>query len=231
MRIRRDGQETRERIMKAACDVFGTRGFRDATHAIICREAKANRAAINHHFGDKKSLYRAAWKHLLDAADRDLPVSGNLPQSATGVERLEAHIRSLLNRHYGKGASWQLARLRDLEMVNPTGLIDDIRSQHHDSNRKQMLAVLAELLGDDGSRAAIRFYETSVLALCRGGWSASGMPGAGGPEMRRIGPRKINALARQLTQFMLAGIDVLGPGWFVTRDGDRPTEFTRASTA
>ncbi len=207
MRIRCDGQQTRQRIIDLACNVFGDRGYRDATHEAICAKTEVNKAAINHHFGDKKSLYRAVWQHLLDAADRDHPVLGNLSEDATAAERLETHVRSLLNRHHGEGASWQLARLRDLEKVNPTGLIDDIRSAHHDSNQKQMLSALRELLGDKVCRSAMRFYETSVLALCRGGWSASALPGSDSPGRRLMGARKINMLAKQITRFLLAGIE------------------------
>jgi len=175
---------------------------------MICREADANTAAINHHFGDKQSLYRAVWQCLLDAADCEHPVSGNLSEDRTAAERLEAHIRALLNRHFGQGASWQLERLRSLEHVNPTGLVDDILSAHHGRNRKQMLSVLGELLGDEASASVIRFYETSVLALCRGDWSAPRVPKSHAQEKRVIGARKIEVLANQITQFLLAGIAV-----------------------
>ncbi len=174
---------------------------------MICREAHANKAAINHHFGDKRSLYRAVWQHLLDKADRSHPVSGDLPADRPAAERLEAHIRALLGRHHGKGVSRQLIRLRDLEHVNPTGLVDDIRSAHHDPNRRQMLSVLKELLGDEASAAAVRFYETSALALCRGGWAAPASPGQATYETRPISARKIETLAQQITQFLLAGIE------------------------
>lgn len=207
MRIRCDGQQTRQRILEAACDVFGKKGFRDATHEMICREADANKAAINHHFGDKQSLYRAVWQRLLDAADRDHPVLGKLPEDVTAAERLETHVRALLNRHHGEGASWQLERLRNLEQVNPTGLVDDIRSAHHDRNRKQMLSVLSELLGDDASGPVIRFYETSVLGLCRGGWSTPTASKAGATRSSAISARRLKVLARQIARFMLAGIE------------------------
>ena len=54
MRIRCDGQQTRRRIIDSACNAFGNRGYRDATHEMICGEAKVNKAAINHHFGEEK---------------------------------------------------------------------------------------------------------------------------------------------------------------------------------
>ena len=77
MRIRCDGEQTRRRIMDAACQVFSEKGFHVATHEMICGEAEANKAAINYHFGDKQSLYRSVWQHLLDDADREHPGVGN----------------------------------------------------------------------------------------------------------------------------------------------------------
>lgn len=208
MRIRCDGEQTRRKIIGAACNVFSQKGFSDATHEMICREAEANRAAINYHFGDKKSLYRAVWQHLLDAMDRDHPVSGTLPDRATAKERLEAHIRALLNRHFGQGSCWQLERLRDLERVNPTGLVDDILQVHHEHNREQMLNVLEELLGRGALSSVIRFYETSVLALCRGPWATPSPFAVVPSERHRIDSEEIDVLARQVTHFLLAGIEL-----------------------
>ncbi len=207
MRIRCDGEQTRRRIIDTACTVFAEKGFRDATHEMICGEAEANKAAINHHFGDKQSLYRTVWQHLLDAADREHPVSGNLPEDRAPAERLESHVRALLNRHHGEGAFWQLQRLRSLEHVNPTGLVDDILSAHHRRNRKQMLSVLRELLGDEASANVVRFYETSVLALCRANWSASPVSKPHAQATRTVGAKKIKVLAEQIVRFVLAGIE------------------------
>ena len=206
MRIRSDGQETRERILAAACHFFSQKGFHEATHEMICHEADANRAAINHHFGDKQSLYRVVWQHLLDAADSEHPVSGNLPEDSPAAERLEAHIRALLYRHFGQGASWQLERLRLLEHVSPTGMVDEIVSEHHDRNRKQMLSVLGELLGGAASASVIQFYETSLLGLCRGDWSGPQSMKSPTPKKAGIGRKRIEVLTGQITQFLLQGI-------------------------
>ena len=59
---RKDGLETRQRLLEPASEVFAQKGFRDATIAEICREAGANVAAVNYHFGSKGELYVEAGK-------------------------------------------------------------------------------------------------------------------------------------------------------------------------
>ena len=51
---------TPSRILAAAGDIFGTYGFKAATIRRIAREANANVAAINYHFGGKDGLFSAA---------------------------------------------------------------------------------------------------------------------------------------------------------------------------
>ena len=62
-RQRKDAKETRRRLLAAAAEVFAEKGFWEATHAEICRKAKANTAAVNYHFGTKECLYVEAWRH------------------------------------------------------------------------------------------------------------------------------------------------------------------------
>jgi AcrR family transcriptional regulator len=202
MRIRSDGEQTRCRIIEVASKVFSERGFRDATHEVICGETGVNRAAINHHFGDKRSLYRAVWQHLLDAVSRENPVSGNLPVGRPPTERFEAHIRALLSRHSGDGAGRRLARLRIQEQVTPTGLVDDIVAAHHQASRNEMLTVLRELLGAETPDSVVDFYETCVLALCRGAWFESGAH-----QERSANAQAIALLAKRIANFVLMGIE------------------------
>ena len=56
--MRQRDRETRERVLKAAAQLFADRGFKKVTVRDICRAARANVAAVNYHFGDKGGLYR-----------------------------------------------------------------------------------------------------------------------------------------------------------------------------
>ena len=50
MHYRKDGEETRQRILRVASMLFAEKGYRNTTHEQICRMAKINSAAINYHF-------------------------------------------------------------------------------------------------------------------------------------------------------------------------------------
>ena len=68
--------------------------------------------------------------------------------------------------------------------------------------------MLGELLGDEASDHVIRFYETSVPALCRANWSASPASQSYARGTRAIGAGKIKVLAKQIARFLLAALEM-----------------------
>ena len=69
--------DTRHRLLEAAGEIFGEKGFQAATVREICSRAGANLAAVNYHFGDKRRLYieavRQAHPRGTDAPPPDWP--------------------------------------------------------------------------------------------------------------------------------------------------------------
>jgi AcrR family transcriptional regulator len=89
------GQETRERILEAALQVFSERGFDGATTREIASRADANVGLLQYYFGDKQSL----WQTAVDRAFEDLE-GGLLDLEAmppAGDER--ERMRRLLRRY------------------------------------------------------------------------------------------------------------------------------------
>ena len=62
----KNGANSRERLLEAAVDVFGKRGFDAATTRMIATEAGVNIAAIPYYFNGKEGLYHAAVKHIVE---------------------------------------------------------------------------------------------------------------------------------------------------------------------
>ena len=75
-------ENTRDKILNAAGEVFAEQGFEGATVRAITERAGVNLAAVNYHFRDKAELYtrvvldacsaRAAWRDVIAEAPESL---------------------------------------------------------------------------------------------------------------------------------------------------------------
>lgn len=87
---------TRNRILNAASDVFVEKGFRGTTIRDICAAADANVAAVNYHFGDKRRLYSQVLAKWMEDFVAIGDLTKGITSESTPVERLRAYIRSEL---------------------------------------------------------------------------------------------------------------------------------------
>lgn len=81
---RRDAQETRERLLKAAMQEFCERGYDGARMQRIVSVAECNVRMAYHYFGDKEGLYLAVLEHVyaeLRAKERALNLGGLEPEA------------------------------------------------------------------------------------------------------------------------------------------------------
>ncbi len=51
------GEETRQRLLESAAELFARKGFSDTTVRELAKSARCNVAAISYHFGSKEKLY------------------------------------------------------------------------------------------------------------------------------------------------------------------------------
>ena len=154
MRLRKDGIETRRRILAAACEVFGRKGYRDATHAEICKRAGTNTAAINYHFRDKETLYVEAWRLAFHRSIEAHPPDGGVRPGAAAEERLRGRIRSIVQR-IADPQSHEFDIVQK-ELVNPTGLLAEVMHESIEPLRQGLLAIVRELLGAGASGQQVR---------------------------------------------------------------------------
>jgi AcrR family transcriptional regulator len=93
-------QETRKRIIDAASQVFGRRGYGQATVEEIASEAGVSNGALYHHFASKEELFKAiVWEHL---HEHRIELGALFPVSSfrEAIERFAAYwLRHLETEH------------------------------------------------------------------------------------------------------------------------------------
>lgn len=161
---RQDTARTRLSLLHAASEIFAEKGFRETTIAEISRRAGTNVAAVNYHFGDKEALYREAWRYSFGESIKIYPPEGGVAGSAPPEERLTGRVRALLNRvSADKNREFTIAIK---EIANPTGLLEEVMQEEMRPLRREIMALVREVLGPGRSEEEVRFCTISIVGQC-----------------------------------------------------------------
>jgi AcrR family transcriptional regulator len=198
-------QDTRRRLLDAASGVFAERGFRSATVREICLGAGANVAAVNYHFGDKESLYRAVLENALGEMIAEFPPDYGLGPDPTAEDRLFAFVHSFLLRVLtGSKRTW-LMRMMTREMVEPTSALDRLVETVQRPMFRILHGVVSELCGEEAAPEVVLACAQAVVAQCLFYKQAEQVITRMGHRVPKTN-EEIEGLARQITAFSLGGI-------------------------
>lgn len=164
MAKRQDGKETKLRVLNAACDEFSYKGYRDATVADICKLADANMASVNYYFGDKANLYVETWRHIYHNFRKSVL---KVLEKGTAEEKLRRYVRFLIENLNARDDVLKFSRLYLMELLNPTGLIDDIWDEIVDPNREKLHGIIRELMDNEIDDLKLVLCELSIINQCR----------------------------------------------------------------
>lgn len=196
-------QETRQRLLDAATQLFAERGFNQVTVRDICAAAGANLAAVNYYFRDKWGLYQEVLGIVIEEAKRNNEAAHAAVVGATPEERLCNYIRIFLRNILGGGKECRQGKLIGREMVDPTPGLDLFIDQVIRPNSRRLGALVSEIMGlpaDD--------YR---VGMCVGSIQTQ-LVGFGGPVAKRLipglefTPQVVEAIARHVAEFSLAGM-------------------------
>jgi len=208
MTDQRRGQATKERILEEACKVFAEKGYRDATHAEICRRATANIAAINYHFGSKESLYTQVFEYLADQVDTLYPLAPAAHPDVPVEERLRLFIDALLRRLFDPERLGCFHSIQMAEMFEPTGVLSEALERRLNRDRACLHHILQELLGPGAAQQQLLWCEMSIVSQC-----FMGPPGhhdRGPRVMFRINAQHVDELVEHIWRFSIAGVHAVG---------------------
>ena len=198
-----DQAATRQRLLDAAGEVFAAHGFRAATVRDICSVAGANVAAVNYHFGDKQRLYQAVFLYAHECA-----MAKNAPpppdRRGTPEELLREFVAAFLRRVLDQGRPAWHGKLMSREMVEPTGVLDQLVEKAIRPQFALLSAIVRGLVGEL-PHERLRRCCASVVSQCLFYHHAR-------PVIARLFPElvfddaEIEALADHVTTFSLAGL-------------------------
>ena len=152
------GEESRQRILQTALEVFGRYGFDGASTRLLAREAEVNLAAITYYFGGKEGLYRAVAEHVAaQIAERQAPfverVEAALADPSLERKRALALLLQLLDAFaamiIGSNGADRWARFIIREQMDPTPAFDILYGAIMRRVHGACSGLVARILGQD----------------------------------------------------------------------------------
>lgn len=206
-------QETRQRLLDAAAQLFAEHGFNSVTVRDICKQADANVAAVNYYFRDKWGLYKEILQDIIEYQKRTSELAHDAGPGKSPEERLRHYIRVFLQRALGGGGRDICAgKLMAREMADPSPGLDLFIDEAIRPNSARLGALVAEIMGlppaDPRVGACVGSIQTQMVGLMN-------------PVARRLvpalnSPEVIEGIARHIAEFSLAGIRAIARqelGW------------------
>ena len=199
--------DTRQRLVQAAIEVFAEKGYEAATVRDICARANANVAAVNYHFGDKKTLYGI----IFDDVFRTLHEQRTpfLPASAPAEARLETYVRSFFEElfycHEDGVEGAQLSAMYLMEIAHPTDVLDNVVSEYIARDAAELHSIVTALLGPDAGPLTVINCAASIAGQVLHYYHAQ-------PLIERLHPclpppsARLKELTEHVLRFSLGGI-------------------------
>jgi AcrR family transcriptional regulator len=158
--------KTRDAIMEAAGQIFAEEGYPKATVRDICHQAGVNIAAINYHFGDKKSLYLTVLKHYQEIAFQTYPPDLGIKETQRPEEKLQAFIRSFLTRVMAEGRPPWFGKLLAREFTEPTWAFDILVKETIRPSFQIITGIVAAILGREKKERKVLLCSMSIVGQC-----------------------------------------------------------------
>ena len=200
-------RETRERLLKAAAQLFADRGFKKVTVRDICRAARANVASVNYHFGDKTGLYREVLQQAIETIRSTNDAARAAGEGLSPEERLRQYLKVSLCRVMSSGNISWISRLVHRELSDPTPSLDALVDQALRPRVDDLAKMVADILRCDVDDARVSQCVASIHAQ----WLLF-VPNPIASRVRaklQLRTEDAATLAEHISTFSLAGIHAL----------------------
>ncbi len=195
--------DTRQKLINCAGEVFSAKGFETTTVREVCQAAGVNIAAIHYHFGDKERLYLECVKHA--HCQHGMP-EFDWPNGTSSQDRLTMMVTHMLTMMLATDQpAWQI-ELMMRELARPTAACRVLVEEFISPVFTQLLAVVSEMLPAETPLLARQQTAFSVVAQCLlyRYHRPIGQLLIGQEQFQRL--LNVDTVARQIVAFSLGGI-------------------------
>jgi AcrR family transcriptional regulator len=201
--------DTRERLLEAAGQVFAREGFKGGSVRQITELAGANIAAVNYYFGDKERLYVEAVKAGCDAQSVRFPFP-HWPPGTPARTRLVDFIHTMVRRLLDPASPPWKRQLMLRELAQPTPACAELVRDTIRPVADLLMGIVAELLPGVPERRRV-LIAFSIIGQCLYYRVAAPVIGhlLGETESARAFDPPL--LAEHITRFSLAALGLAEP--------------------
>jgi AcrR family transcriptional regulator len=202
----------RDKLLEAAIDLFGRRGYDGVSTREIAGLAKVNLAGIAYNFGGKQGLYRDCIRHIAETVRAGLLAAGvadaaaELPATSEAAMRLlHSMVGAFANFFLGEPRLDRFVRVVVREQMDPTPAFDTLFKNVMEPMHQRICVLWSVATGQDYDSEAVKLATFSILGqvivfriakagiVRRLGW-------------RQYGPREIAAIEAMMHQALDAAI-------------------------
>ncbi|MFV0337329.1 MAG: CerR family C-terminal domain-containing protein [Chthoniobacterales bacterium] len=193
--------EAEQRLIQAAGEVFGEKGYKAATAREITHRAETNLAAINYYFRGKKGLYSAALRH---AVSQLLRQNEDIDEAAPPEEQLYAIVHERLVHFLDPSIPRWYGQILAREIASPSQSLNIVTKDLFLPRIHLMKRIVSQLSGKRPGERQLSLISLSIISQCSYYRQAA-------PLIERLFPKlhpskNIAEIARHITDFSLAGL-------------------------
>lgn len=157
--------DTKQRLIDAAAQVFAEKGFAQATVREICSRAKANIAAVNYYFRDKEQLYAETLRRAHCMRLEEVPPP-QWPLDTPPEEKLYGFIRVMVERLADQESPPWFMQLMLREMLQPSAAGYELVREFIRPQFELLLGIITEIVGPDVPEMRRHMIGFSIVGQC-----------------------------------------------------------------
>ncbi len=213
------GAETRDQLINASLGLFAIHGYHGVTTRMVTKQAGANLAAINYHFGGKQGLYAAVIDDIAVNMGRLIgPIAQRVREAAGRAGGDRQAIAAAVHRFcvdfitalVGETSRRPMVGLVMREFAVPTEVFSILYDKAIEPLHKTLATLVAAASGEDPTDKKVVMRAHALLGLCMS-FAIARVVLCRRMEWQDYTPQRVAAIGDAVASVMLPALDLPQP--------------------